>query len=353
VKSAQQMVVTAEELSVYGKCPPLLVGGAALTRAFTRRRIAPKYKGMTLYAKDAMDGLDLANRLRDPEARPALERLVHDEEAKYPAGEDAAPAPAAAAPSRVARVLPPKPPDLERHVMRLPLEEVWRFINPTMLYGRHLGLKGRYEELVARGDKKAGLLRDVVEGVKAEARAWMSAKAVWRFFPAGASGETVRIGREALTFPRQPSGERLCLADFVGADDVVCLFAVTAGDGVREHAERFKAEGEFLKSHAVQALAIETAEAAAEWLHAKLRGLWGFPDAPDLPMLERFRAKYRGKRYSFGYPACPDLAMQEVLWRLIDPTEIGVALTDGHMMDPEASVSALVLHHPEARYFSV
>jgi 5-methyltetrahydrofolate--homocysteine methyltransferase len=139
----------------------------------------------------------------------------------------------------------------------------------------------------------------------------------------------------------------------VGDDDHLCLFAVTAGEGVRERAERWKARGEFLKSHAAQALAIETAEAAAEWLHAKLRGLWGFPDPADLPMLERFRAKYRGKRYSFGYPACPDLAMQEVLWRLLDPTEIGIELTEGHMMDPEASVSALVFHHPEARYFSV
>jgi len=353
VKSAQQMVVTAEELSVHGKCPPLLVGGAALTRAFTRRRIAPRYKGMTLYAKDAMDGLDLANRLRDPEARPALERLVRDESAKYPAEEEAAPAVAAAAPSRVARVLPPEPPDLDRHVMRLPLEEVWRFINPLMLYGRHLGLKGRFDELLAKGDEKALMLRDVVEEAKADARGWMVARAVWRFFRVRADGDTVLLDGESLTFPRQATGERLCLADFVGEEDVMCLFAVTAGEGVRERAERWKERGEFVRSHAVQALAIETAEAAAEWLHTKLRGLWGFPDPPDLPMLERFRAKYRGKRYSFGYPACPDLAMQEVLWRLIDPAEIGVELTEGHMMDPEASVSALVLHHPDARYFSV
>ncbi len=352
VKSAQQMVVTAEELSVHGSCPPLLVGGAALTRAFTRRRIAPRYKGLTLYAKDAMDGLDLANRLRDPGARPALERLVRDEEAKYPQEAEAVTAPAVVAAPSVARVLPPRPPDLDRHVMRLPLDEVWRFINPTMLYGRHLGLKGRFEDLMALGDAKAELLREIVEDVKADARGWMVARAVWRFFPARASGDTVQIGGEALTFPRQRSGDRLCLADFVGEDDCLCVFAVTAGEGVREHAERFKERGEFLKSHAAQALAIETAEAAAEWLHSKLRGLWGFPDPPDLPMLDRFRAKYRGKRFSFGYPACPDLAMQEVLWRLIDPTEIGVQLTEGHMMDPEASVSALVLHHPEARYFS-
>jgi 5-methyltetrahydrofolate--homocysteine methyltransferase len=352
VKSAQQMVVTAEELSVHGKCPPLLVGGAALTRAFTRRRIAPRYKGMTLYAKDAMEGLDLVNRLRDPGQRPALERLVRAEEEKYPAEEERVPAPMSGVPSPIARVVPPEPPDFERHVMRLPLDELWRFVNPQMLFGRHLGLKGRFEDLLRKGDEKARKLLLTIDELKADAREWMTARAVWRFFPARASGETVHVGGESLTFPRQPGGERLCLADFVGERDVLCLFAVTAGAGVRGRAERWKERGEFVKSHAVQALAIETAEAAAEWLHSKLRGLWGFPDAPGMEMLDRFRAKYRGKRYSFGYPACPDLAMQEVLWRLLDPTEIGITLTDGHMMDPEASVSALVLHHPEARYFS-
>ena len=94
-------------------------------------------------------------------------------------------------------------------------------------------------------------------------------------------------------------------------------------------------------------------QAAAERLHARLRRLWGFPDPKGMTMLERFQARYRGKRYSFGYPACPDLAMQEDLFRVLDAGRIGVRLTDGHMMEPEASVSALVFHHPAARYFSV
>ena len=88
-------------------------------------------------------------------------------------------------------------------------------------------------------------------------------------------------------------------------------------------------------------------------MHHKLRGQWGFPDPAGLSMLDRFRANYRGKRYSFGYPACPDLALQEPLFDLLDPGEIGIELTEGHMMEPEASVSALVLHHPEAKYFLV
>jgi len=121
---------------------------------------------------------------------------------------------------------------------------------------------------------------------------------------------------------------------------------------VRERAAAAKEAGEFLASHAIQALAVETAEAAAEWLHHHLRELWGFPDPPGLSMKDRFAARYRGKRFSFGYPACPDLDNQTVLWRLLAPEEIGVHLTEGMMMEPEASVSAMVFHHPDARYFS-
>ena len=114
-----------------------------------------------------------------------------------------------------------------------------------------------------------------------------------------------------------------------------------------------KHAGEYLRSHILQALALETAEAFAELLHAELRRQWGFPDPLDLPMSERFKARYRGKRYSFGYPACPRLEDQAPLFQLLRPESIGVQLTDGFMMDPEASVSALVLHHPAATYFSV
>ena len=106
-------------------------------------------------------------------------------------------------------------------------------------------------------------------------------------------------------------------------------------------------------SHALQSVAIEAAEGYAEKLHRDLRTWWGFPDSPELTMNDRFKAKYRGLRVSFGYPACPDLADQEKLFRLLKPEEIGVRLTEGHMMDPEASVSALVFHHPQAEYFNV
>jgi 5-methyltetrahydrofolate--homocysteine methyltransferase len=101
----------------------------------------------------------------------------------------------------------------------------------------------------------------------------------------------------------------------------------------------------------VQALAIECAEAFAEMLHSRLRTQWGFPDPPGMDLHEKFKARYRGIRVSFGYPACPNLADQEILFRLLEPGQIGIELTEGYMMDPEASVSALVFHHPEAKYF--
>jgi 5-methyltetrahydrofolate--homocysteine methyltransferase len=118
-------------------------------------------------------------------------------------------------------------------------------------------------------------------------------------------------------------------------------------------ADAFKANGDFFKMHAVQALALETAEAYAELLHSRIRSMWGTPDRPDMTMLERFRAEYSGKRYSFGYPACPRLEDQQQLFLALKPEEIGVQLTDGCMMEPEASVSALAFHHPQATYFSV
>ena len=135
--------------------------------------------------------------------------------------------------------------------------------------------------------------------------------------------------------------------------DSIAMLVVTAGAGILEHANEFKARGEFLKSHALQALALETAEATAEWLHRRIREDWGSPDPAELTMHDRFQARYRGKRYSFGYPACPALEDQTGIFQLLRPEEIGVKLTDGFMMEPEASVSALVFHHPDCTYFGV
>jgi 5-methyltetrahydrofolate--homocysteine methyltransferase len=366
VKSAQQMVVTAQDLRVAGVDIPLFVGGAALTRKFTATRIAAEYGGVTLYAKDAMDGLDLANQLFSAPTRDALiERVRSEQAALVDAVTEAAPVrPAGPAPrtAGVPRVEVAPPPDLERHVVRdVPLPHVYPYLNLQMLYGKHLGLRGPVVRLLEAGDAKAAELREVVEGLKTTAarEGLLRAHGVYQWFRARAAGETLTLlgpgGEPAarFTFPRQPDGERLCLTDYVrdDRDDYVALFAVTCGAGVRERATAWKERGDYLRSHALQALAIECAEATAEWLHARLRTLWGFPDPPELSIADKLKAHYRGIRVSFGYPACPELADQATLWRLLRPEEIGIALTEGFMMDPEASVSALVFHHPAAKYF--
>jgi 5-methyltetrahydrofolate--homocysteine methyltransferase len=366
VKSAQQMVVTAQDFRAAGVDIPLFVGGAALTKKFTATRIAPEHGGLTLYAKDAMEGLELANQLFSAPTRDGLiERVRREFAALAAGGQAAAPAPVdALPPARVylPRVDPPRPPDLQAHVLRaVPLTHIYPYLNLQMLYGKHLGLRGLVHRLLAEGDPKAREVHDVVEALKQEALrdGLLHAHGLYQWFRARGAGDSLvlfepggaELGR--FVFPRQPGGERLCLADYVrdNADDYVAMFAVTCGSGVRERAQALKEQGQYLKSHALQALAIECAEAFAEMLHARLRTLWGFPDPPDLPISEKLKAHYRGIRVSFGYPACPNLADQATLWRLLRLERIGVTLTEGFMMDPEASVSALVFHHPQAKYF--
>jgi 5-methyltetrahydrofolate--homocysteine methyltransferase len=373
VKSAQQMVLTAQDLKNAGIEIPILVGGAALTKKFTDTKIAAEYGGTVLYAKDAMQGLDLANRLTDVEQREQLIAKIRREQQSYVQGGPAV-APAVrsstvAERSAVSRTVPlPKPPDYKSHQLNnVPVGTVFPYINRVMLYGKHLGFKGGFDRALAAKDEKAVKLYEQVEALKEELRKRksLSAQALYQFFPCRSEGDTILIYDpeqqdkviERFTFPRQPAGERLCLADYVRSldskeADSVAFFVVTCGRGVRELAQYWKDKGEYVKSHTVQALAIEAAEGLAEWLHQRIRTEWGIPDPPDLTISDLLKKKYRGLRVSFGYPACPDLADQRKLFRLLDATaRIGVQLTEGDMMDPEASVSALVFHHPEAKYF--
>ena len=375
VKSAQQMVLTAEDLKDAGIDQPLLVGGAALSDRFTRTKIAPAYTGTVVYANDAMTGLDILNRLMDPDSRARLEADLLDRDlgVKAPAaqviveeGEQRS--------SKISLDVPiPPVPDLDRNVLEAAdLDEVWSYINPQMLYGRHMGLRGRFNDLIAAGDKRAVELEEKIERVKDECRSGaMRVRVLWQFFEVEPEGNRIHLfaGRgggspiETFQFPRQRKPDGVALSDLVllperkaskgvTKRDHIAMFVTSAGEGIREVAEEAKERGEYLRSYALQALALETAEAAAEWLHARLRALWGFPDPPDLSRQSLFQARYRGKRYSFGYPACPDLESQAGLFRLLRPEDIGVHLTEGFMMEPEASVSALVFHHPEAAYFS-
>jgi len=368
VKSAQQMVITASDLRGAGIEIPLLVGGAALSARFTQTKIAPSYGRAVCYAKDAMTGLRLMNQLMDPATR---EQVLHEHAASGNGFTVATTVKVAEIPKvtrspKVRTDLPiPKVAYLERKVRLVPdLHEVWSYINPFMLYGRHMGYRGDFEKRFAERHAKAVELYESMEEVKREAAEFLKPRAVWQFFEAESDGEAMHLfapgGAEPVhtfRFPRQRLGDFLCLSDYVlppfdGKRDHIALFVVTAGEGVRERSERAKNEGYYFKSHGMQALAIESAEACAEWLHRRIREDWGFPDPPELMMAQRFTSRYRGKRYSFGYPACPNLEDQAGIWKLLRPEEIGVQLTEGFMMDPEASVSALVFHHPDCAYYS-
>ncbi|MGC4053034.1 MAG: vitamin B12 dependent-methionine synthase activation domain-containing protein [Paludibaculum sp.] len=371
VKSAQQMVITGEDLRNAGVNVPLLVGGAALSERYTTGKIGPAYSAPTFYAKDAMTGLRLMNEIMDPETRDAsLTTHTFTIPLNLPGASTAVEPRFAAGTERSSKVrtdiaIPPAP-YLDRKVRDVPqLSEVWSYINPFMLYGRHLGYKGNFEKALHEREEKALALFHDVEEVKQYALSFMKVRAVWRFFEAERAGNDIQLFEPGASTPlhtfhfaRQNKPAGLCLSDYIldpdenGRRDHMALFVVTAGTGVREHSEAAKAKGEFFKAHGLQALAIETAEATAEWLHRRLREDWGAPDPPTLTMHERFTSRYRGKRYSFGYPACPNLDDQQDLFRLLQPEEIGVHLTEGMMMEPEASVSALVFHHPDCAYFS-
>ncbi|MBK7929920.1 MAG: methionine synthase [Bryobacterales bacterium] len=368
VKSTQMMVATANDFRDAGIQVPLLVGGAALSEKFTTLKIGPAYQAPTFYAKDAMTGLRLLNEIMDPAQRDGLlSSHIYTEAppAALAAMEPAEPVNGFQRSSKVSLTVPPlAPPYADRRVRLLPnLTEVWSYINPFMLYGRHLGYKGNFEQALLHREHKALDLFHKVEEIKHGAREWMKVRAVWQFFEAERDGNTIHLFQagqgtptHSFHFGRQPLENGLCLSDYVlpaaPHRDSLALFVTTAGEGVRERSEEAKAAGRFVEAHALQALAIETAEAAAEYVHRRLREDWGQPDPADMTMQQRFTSRYRGKRYSFGYPACPNLDDQAGLWQLLLPEEIGVQLTEGMMMEPEASVSALVFHHPDCAYFT-
>ena len=269
----------------------------------------------------------------------------------------------------------PQPPDLRLHVLRdYDLDEIFGYINPQMLYVRHLGYRGRFREALRNDEPKAVELRRQVQRVEDVmlSRSDIAANAVFKFFPCRSAGQWLYIYEsdgvtelERFYFGRQQEREGLCLSDYArpvgdGSNDYLAMFATTVGPGIRDLSERWKNEGRYLDSHTLQALAIESAEGFAELLHKRIRAMWniGEPSRRQGPnedeLRDLFRANYRGKRYSFGYPACPRLEDQEKLFSLLDVTaNIGVELTDGYMMDPEGSVSAVVFHHPQAKYFNL
>lgn len=374
VKSAQQMVITAQDLKAVDIDAPLLVGGAALSRKFTDNRIMPAYDGPVLYAKDAMHGLDLANQLSSPSKRKAIidesrlkKQQIIEKQTDIKETVTHTRTPVTRSPiDQKAKLF--SAPDYVRHVLRdYPLNHLQPYINEQMLLGKHLGIKGNVANLLENGDPKTIELKGQLDHLWREVvkNSYLSPQGLYQFYPAQSDGNTVLIYDpddtsrilEQFHFPRQQVEPYLCLSDFLrpvnsGEMDTVGFLAVTAGQGVRELAEQWKNNGAYLYSHMIQALALELAEAFAERLHQIMRNAWGFPDPIEMTMKERFGARYQGIRVSFGYPACPELEDQKKLFHLLKPEDIGIELTDGFMMEPEASVSAMVFAHPQARYFN-
>ncbi|MDK9700694.1 MAG: methionine synthase [bacterium] len=370
VRSAQMMVTTAQDFNAAGIDIPLIVGGAALTKKFTMTKIALEHLGPTFYAAEAMQGLELANRLTDDDERPKLFTEWKDIQQRLLASssENEQELPPAPSGSRWEVCEIPTPPDYDEHVLtELPLDEILALINPMMLYGKHLGLKNSMARLNKPGDKQAWELQKQVEKVidRAVHLGILRPRALYRYFLAHSVNESLYL-MDAKTkqelaqieFPRERTEPFRCASDWVrplaqGGNDSMAMFVVNAGTEVGKLANEWMNAGELLNSHILASVAIETAEATAEWIHKKIRADWGYPDDSEMAFGDYIKCRYRGLRISFGYPACPRIEDQEILFRLLQPEhKIGVQLTDGFMMEPEASVSALVFHHPTAKYFS-
>ena len=371
VKSAQQMVGTVKDFKAAGMSVPVIVGGAALTQKFTSNKIQPDYDGLVVYAKDAMKGLDIINQLLDKEK--CDEFIANYRKTFKPGYSDSENN------KKETKALPIKEKnipfdyDIKSITMKnytpqlitSSFDDLWTYINRQMLYGHHLGLKGNMKKLFDTNDPKAMKLDRQIQDVKQAIidKNHCKPKGVYQFFKVKKEDTTMVIlsddeqtELQRFDFPRQPAGYQYCLTDFIHPEEVdtICFFVVTSGQEILEYAKELKAQEKFLASHIANAIGLETAEAFAEYLHQHIRSEWGFQDDPSWDMDDVFKLKYQGRRYSFGYPACPDLGYQRLLWDILSPDkQIGVTLCDDFMMEPDGSVSALVLHHPKATYFRV
>ncbi|OFZ22542.1 MAG: methionine synthase [Bdellovibrionales bacterium RIFOXYA1_FULL_36_14] len=381
VKSAQQMEISAGDLRDAGIDIPILVGGAALSKNFVLNKIDLAYgNGRAIYAKDAMQGLALADQIINPEEFKNLIEIIDDEKKDLDHTSTNKPKSVTHSTTRSTEVeiltSAPSAPDFEKHILKnTPIDQVFNFINPIMLYKRHLGVHKEEVDLLAnnnfdelkkspQGFKALEIYEEVLK-VKDQYKAThFIPRAVYQFFKCYSEGNTIHILNnnekivESIILPRQPKENGLCLSDYVlpkekGIDNVA-MFVTSVGFKIKELAKQLKDQGNYLHSHIVAALAIELAEGYAELLHSNIRNAWGNPDPVDMKMKDRLQARYVGKRYSFGYPACPNLDDQKILFRLLDPlSAIDVNLTESLMMEPEASVSAIVFHHKDASYFNI
>ena len=371
VKSTVIMKENLEELTARGLDQrwPIVLGGAALTRAYVEQDLASMFPGEVRYARDAFEGLRLMDAImavkrgEEGAALPALrERRVANTRIK---SEEA---PIDTSRSDVASDNSiPNPPFFGSRVIKgIQLSDYAGMLDERALFVGQWGLKGNrgeYETMVEEEGRPR--LRALINEV--QSKGWLNAAVVYGYFPCYSEGNDLVIlhhegddkGKERtrFTFPRQSRDRRLCISDFFaskesGTTDVVAFHIVTMGSTVSEASAKLFADNNYREYLELHGLSVQLTEALAEHWHARMREELEVKaeDSSDLQGI--LDQGYRGSRYSFGYPACPDLEQQVQLCELLDPARIGVELSEEFQLHPEQSTSAIIVHHPEAKYFN-
>ncbi|MGI9077190.1 MAG: methionine synthase [Gemmatimonadaceae bacterium] len=369
VSTSKQMPICVQELDRRGLAFPVLIGGAAINRRFGRRALfvdgERAYAPGVFYCKDAFEGLDTMEILIDaPRRETFVQRQLDDARGdvflKSQVGKDVSAGTAAGARSEVAsNNAVPSPPFFGTRVLReIPLDEVYEFLDLDELFRLQWGGRGS-------GPAFDATVRDefqpALERLKAAAKrdGWLIPQAVYGYFPAQSSGNDLILYDPAayksdggalretarFHFPRQDGRERLCLADYFrsvesGEMDVAAFQIVTVGDAATRLFDELQARAEYSEAFYAHGLAVESAEAVAQWMHERVRRELGIPAE-------------QGKRYSWGYPACPDLEGHKDLFRILPAQAIGMELTTAFQLIPEQSTAALIIHHPQAKYYAV
>lgn len=357
---------------------PVILGGAALTRGYVEQDLQGLYQGRVFYAQDAFEGLRLMGELTGEGSPPAqvIDSSTETSPTRGPEGRVNS--------HRVGVVDPElfvfdgtksdvrpveNPPKLPfygaKKFEKFDIFEVYKYINPIALfrgqwqYKRPDGLTN--PEFEAWLKEQAS---PIFERMKRELASVLKPKVKWGYFPCASEGNDLIIFQEdevterlRFTFPRQRDGRRQCLADFFRergtGRDTVAFHVVTVGEEVSKLERKLFAEGKFEDYLYVHGMGVETAEALAEYWHRQIRMEMGIADQEPEEMKLLFSAKYHGSRYSFGYPACPNLEDQAKLFKLLKPEDIGIELSEEFMLVPEQSTSAIIVHHPEAKYFNI
>ncbi len=360
VSTSKQMPLCLQELDREGLEYPVLIGGAAINRAFSYR--AAHLNGLdddklygpgVFYCKDAFEGLNVMDQLVEGEAREQLVAKLRDEANAFrEKGDDTEELDTSDDTVRSAAVTDnpiPEPPFWGVREIEVPIEEVYPYLDTHVLFKLHWGGRG------VKGEEWRKLLED--DFLPRLQRMWkeqtyLHPRALLGYFPCYSEGNQIVVldpeDRETeltrFTCPRQPKGDRVCLADFYRPKghpdglDVVAVQAVTVGDEVTELMAKLEAEGEFAEQLFTHGIGVQTAEGLAEWLHAKVRSDLGIEPG-------------QGRRYSWGYPAVPDQAQHANVDQLLDLSQIGMGLSGGFAPTPEQSTLAVVAHHPQAFYF--